>query len=98
VQQVREQLQQKTCGYQEKMKAQFDKRAKEIIFSDGDLVLKLDAARDDKGNHGKFDNLWIGPFQIREVQDNNTFILNEVGGEDLGSPVNGRFLKHFIQG
>jgi hypothetical protein len=49
------------------MKEIFDKKAKEDIFQTGDLVLKWDAYRQDKGNHGKFDTLWIGPFIISQV-------------------------------
>jgi hypothetical protein len=44
------------------MKEIFDKRIKEISFMIGDLVLKWDARREGKGKHGKFDNLWLGPF------------------------------------
>jgi hypothetical protein len=37
------------------------------IFETGDLVLKWDATRQEKGKHGKFDALWIGPFIISLV-------------------------------
>jgi len=46
------------------MKALFDKRAKEMNFELGDLILKWDARRVEKDKHAKFDNLWMGPFQI----------------------------------
>jgi len=45
----------------------FDKRDKETTFTIGDLVLKLDARREAKGKHNKFDNLWMRPFQISAV-------------------------------
>jgi len=46
--------------------------------------------------HGKFDNLWFGPFRISEVLINNTFIVEGLDGSTvLGIPVNGHFLKHF---
>jgi hypothetical protein len=32
-----------------------------------DLVLKWDAPKKDKGKHGKFEALWIGPFKISKV-------------------------------
>jgi len=41
----------------------------------GDLVLKWDAPKKDKGNHGKFEALWIGPFQISDKFLNNTYKL-----------------------
>ena len=47
--------------------------------------------------HGKFDNLWFGPFKISDVLDNNTFFLKNIDDEQLSSgPVNGHFLKHFF--
>ena len=39
------------------MKATFDKRVEEINLEAGDLVLKCDSIRVDKGKHGKLDNL-----------------------------------------
>jgi hypothetical protein len=37
-------------------------------------VLRWDARREDKAKHGKFDNLWYGPFIIAKVMNNNTFL------------------------
>ena len=45
-------------SYQAKMKSIFDRKAKEILFQAGDLVLRWDTRREDKGKHGKFDPLW----------------------------------------
>ena len=67
---------------------------KKEYFHLGYLVLKWDAQRKDKGKHGKFETLWVGPFKISEVFQNNTFklqILEDV--ESPGGPVNGNFLK-----
>ena len=41
----------------------------------GDMVLKRDARKDEKGKHGKFDNLWLGPFKISKNLANNNFVL-----------------------
>jgi hypothetical protein len=80
------------------MKERFDKKDKEYIFQTGDLVLKWDAYRQDKGKHGKFDTLWTGPFIISQVLQNNTFLLQNLeGNEVFGGPVNGRFLKIYFQ-
>ena len=66
-------------------------------FEVGDWVLKWDAFKENKGNHGKFDSLWVGPFIIAQIQQNNTFILHSLeGGDTLGSPVNGWFLKLYF--
>jgi hypothetical protein len=54
-------------------------------------VLIWDARNEDEGKHGKFDNLWTGPYMIQAFRGNNVFLLNNVGGSDLpGAPVNGR--------
>ena len=66
-------------------------------FQVGYWVLKWDAFKEKKCNHGKFDSLWIGPFVIAQIQQNNTCILHNLeGGDTFGSPVNGRFLKLYF--
>ena len=75
----------------------FDKRAKAYNFQVGDWVLKWDAVRQDKGKHGKFDSLWIGPFIIDWVYENNTFkLLNLEGEKVFNGLVNGQFLKLYF--
>jgi len=46
------------------MKKQFDKRTKANNFQVGSVVLKWDSRREEKGKHGKFENLWKGPYII----------------------------------
>jgi hypothetical protein len=59
--------------------------------------LRWDARRENKYKHGKFDNLWYGPFKVSKVMNKNTFILHNLDdSEILGGPVNGRFLKHYF--
>ena len=80
----------KSEAHQKKIKSIFDKKAKVDNFQVGDLVLKWDAIRKDKGKHGKFDSLGIGPFVIAHVQQNNTFKLQNMEGEEVfDGPVNG---------
>ena len=43
------------------MKNTFNRKVKENTFQIDDLVLKWDAPHEDKGKHGKFDHLWVGP-------------------------------------
>ena len=69
--------------YQSKMKSIFDKKEKEIDFKVGDLVLRWDTRREDKGKHGKFDPLWYGPFRIVGDRAKNTFFLENLDGESL---------------
>jgi hypothetical protein len=53
--------------HQGRIKETFDKKVKSNVFKTGDLVLKWDAARQEKGKHGKFEALWTGPFVITAV-------------------------------
>ena len=72
----------------------FDKKAKMTSFSLGDIVLKWDARHEDKGKHGKFDELWKGPYSIFAFAGRNAFFLEDSEGNRVGvGPVNGRFLK-----
>ena len=60
-------------------------------------MLKWDSRREDKGKHGKFENLWKGPYIIHSARGNNAFFLQEMGGTELfGCPVNGKILKHYF--
>ena len=80
--------------HQQRIKQDFDKKAKKERFQIGDLVLKWDAPKQDKGKHDKFEALWIGPFKISEVFSNNTYRLQDLEGKEvLNIPVNGHFLK-----
>eukprot|EP00253_Pinus_taeda_P009616 PITA_09616 len=96
LQQTREEVYHRTQVLQDKIKKVFDKRKKAEDFFLGNNVLKWDSRREDKGNHGKFDFLWKGPFIIQAVQGNNTFFLKilDESNNDEG-PVNGRMLKHY---
>ena len=81
--------------YRLKIKERFDKKIKDNIFSVGNMILRWDARKDQKGKYGKFDNLWFGPFIVSKFLENNTFVLQTLQGEELSNPVNGRFLQHF---
>jgi hypothetical protein len=83
--------------HQQRIKQAFDRKERKEDFRLGDLVLKWDAPKQDKGNHGKFEALWIRPFKISEAFPNNTyrFYILE-GSEVFGGPVNGHFLKKYF--
>ena len=87
----------RTWQVQENIKKLFYKRTKANDFNIGDKVLKWDSRREDKGKHGKFDNLWLGPYSIHSATGKNAFFLHELNGAELfkGS-VNGRMLKHYF--
>ena len=95
--QIIEQLVERSKAYQKKIKETFDRKAKVDNFQVGGWVLKWDALKEKKGNHGKFDSLWTGSFVIAQIQQNNTFILHNLEGEDVfGYTINGRFLKLYF--
>ena len=75
LQQIREKFVGKSKAHQQRIKGMFDKREKAENFQVRDWVLKWDAVRQDRGKHGKFDSLWIGPFVITQVNKNKTFKL-----------------------
>ena len=97
LQQSREEVYNRTQIFQEIIKKLFDKRTKENDFQVGNVVLKWDSRSEEKGKHGKFENLWKGPYIIHSVSGHNAFFLQELNGEDLfGGPVNGKMLKHYF--
>jgi hypothetical protein len=79
------------------MKALFDQKAKDREFLPGDLVLKWEARKEDTGKHGKFDPIWSGPYRISAFEGKNALLLENLDGDILNAPVNGRHLKHFMQ-
>jgi len=64
---MREKLVEKSKAHQKAIKETFDRKAKVDNFQVGDWVLKWDAFKEKKGNHGKFDSLWTGPFVITQI-------------------------------
>jgi hypothetical protein len=97
VHQTREQLVDKEYDHQLEIKQAFDKKVNKEDFQLGNLVIKWDAPRQYKSKHGKFEALWVGPFQILEVFSNNTFKLWDMEDEEVfGGPINGRFLKNYF--
>ena len=95
LQQKREKVEEKAQLYRLKIKERFDRKIKDNTFSVGDMVLRWNSRKEKNVNHGKFDNLWFFPFIVSKFLENNTFVLHTLEGEELSSPVNGRFLKHF---
>ena len=97
LQQIREHMVGKSEAHQQRIKGMFDKREKENNFQVRHWVLKWDVVRQEKWKHGKFDSLWMGPFVIDQVYENNTFKLQNMEGEEVfDGPVNGWFLKLYF--
>jgi hypothetical protein len=70
---------------------------KDMEFLPSDLVLKWDDRKEDAGKHGKFDHLWFGPFKIAAIEGKNSFLLENHDGKTFDGPINGCYLKHFMQ-
>jgi hypothetical protein len=97
VQQIKEGFLDKAQLFKDKMKNIFDRRTKLDDFQQGDLVLKWDARYEKKIKHGKFNHLWKVPYEITTNQGKNTYMLQEVNIDLMaGSPINGHFLKHYL--
>ena len=97
LQQTREDVYKKALQKQDNIKKIFDRRKKASNFNVGDKVLKWDSRREDKGKHGKFENLWLGPYLIHSAAGNNVFFLQDLNGVELfGGPFNGRMLNHYF--
>jgi hypothetical protein len=79
------------------MKALFDQKAKDKEFLPSDLVLKWEARKEDTGKHGKFDQIWCVPYKIIAPEGKNAFLLENLDGKILYAPINGQYLKHFMQ-
>jgi hypothetical protein len=97
VQQHRAVVDEKLQKYQDDMKVLFDRKAKDINFLSRDLVLRWDARKEDSGKNGKFDHIWYGPFKVASPEGKNSFLLENLDGKILNPPVNGRFLKHYME-
>jgi len=97
LQQTRDEVFQNTSKLHNRIKKIYDRKTKEDDFKIGNVVLRCDARNEDKGKHGKFENLWKDTYQISSFQGQNAFMLNEMNGEPcLRGPVNGRLLKHYL--
>lgn len=93
---MREEVFQNTFRLQERIKNIYDRTAKANKFQIEDIVLKWDARNEDKGKHGKFENLWKGPYRIAAYRGQNAFLLKQMNGEDCpGGSVNGQLLKRY---
>lgn len=70
----------KSWEVQDQIKKFFGNKTKENDFKCEDLVLKRDARIQEKGKHGKFDNIWKGPYRITTLLGKNNFILKYLQG------------------
>eukprot|EP00253_Pinus_taeda_P006548 PITA_06548 len=96
LQQTRKEVFKNTSKLQEKIKKIYDRKEKVDKFHVDDVVLKWDARNEEKGKHGKFENLWKGPFKVAAYWEQNAFLLKEINQEYCqGGPIKGRLLKRY---
>eukprot|EP00253_Pinus_taeda_P032655 PITA_32655 len=81
-------------AHKKRVKAQFDKKVKPCVFSEGDLVLLYDQESDNLGV-GKFKSLWMGPYIVKCVLEKGAYALMEYDGIPLAQPRNGLYLKRY---
>ena len=94
----REKAKSKFLSHQNIVKIWFDRhKAKGKNFEVGDLVLKWDRVNEPKGKHSKFQNLWLGPFQVAENIGAGNYQFHNLRGEHDALPVNGQDLKKYFQ-
>jgi hypothetical protein len=97
LEEVRAQAKKKLDQHQQIVKIWFDSNSSsDRNFDVGDLVLKWDKAHEGKGEHTKFQNLWLGPFVISEKLGPNSFRLHNLEGQPDTFPVNGQALKRYF--
>jgi hypothetical protein len=90
LEEVRTQAKQKLDQHQQIVKIRFDlNSSSDRNFDVGDLVLKWDKSHEGKGEHTKFQNLWLRPFVISEKLGPNSFHLHNLEGQTDTFPVNG---------
>jgi len=79
LEEVRTRAKQKSDQHQKIVKSWFNtSSSSKINFNIGDLVLKWDKADENKGEHTKFQNLWLGPFVISEKLGSSYFRLHNL--------------------
>ena len=92
----RENAQEHSCRYRQKMTEAYDKMTKERVFAERQLVLKVaDYVRRGMAGPSKFEPKWEGPFVIREAHQSGYCCLTQMDGTDLMDPINKKWLKRY---
>ena len=75
-----------------RVKVQYDEFVHLRRFSEGDLVLLWDQAKEPLGE-GKFNPMWHGPYVVKWVLEKGTYEQVDYEGTALPEPRNGLYLK-----
>ena len=76
------------------VKVQYDKYVHPRRFSEGDLVLLWDQAKEPLGA-GKFNPMSHGPYIVKCMLEKGTYELVDYEGVTLAEPRNGLYLKKY---
>jgi hypothetical protein len=97
LEEVRTRAKERLNQHQHIVKSWFDSSsASDRNFEVGDLVLKWDKPHEGKGEHSKFQNLWLGPFLVTEKLGPISFHLQNLEGQPDTFPVNDQALKRYF--
>ena len=77
-----------------RVKVQYDKFVRPRKFSEGDLVLLWDQAKEPLGV-GNFNPMWHGPYVVKRVLEKRDYELVYYEGTALAEPRNGLYLKKY---
>jgi hypothetical protein len=74
------------------VKVQYDKSVYSRLYTEGDLVLLYDHAKEPLGV-GNFKPMWHGPYILRRVLEKGAYELEYYEGNSLVEPINGLYVK-----
>ena len=77
-----------------RVKVQYDKSIYPRNFSEGDLVLLWDQAKE-PFREEKFNPMWHGPYVVKRVLKKGSYELVHSEGTSLAEPRNGLYLKRY---
>ena len=77
-----------------RVKVQYDKSVHPRKFSEGDLFLLWDQAKEPLGAK-KFNPMWHGPYVVKHVLEKGTYELVDYEGIALAKPRNWLYLKKY---
>ena len=76
-----------------RVKVQYDNSVHSRRFSEGDLVILWDQAKEPLGV-GKFNPMWHGPYVVKRVLEKGAYDLVDYEGTALAEPRMGSILKN----
>ena len=78
------------------VKTLYDRRIVSKKFEPEDFVLMWNARIEDKGKHGKFDPIWLGPYLIETSWGEDSYLLKNLSSNILELLAYGQFLKTYF--